>query len=58
MELHQVKSRLDIRRKFSGRVVSHWNRLLRKMVAALSLSEFRGYLDNAFSDMVLFQKVL
>lgn len=40
MKLHQTKSRLGIRRKFTGRVVSHWNRLLRKMVAALSLSEY------------------
>lgn len=44
---------LDIRKKFfTLRVVRHWNRLIRKVVAALSLSVFKAGLDKALSNLV------
>ena len=53
MKLHQEKFRLDIRKKFfTGRVVSHWNRLPGEVVTAPSLSEFKERLDDALSHMV------
>ncbi|KFW71331.1 hypothetical protein AS28_08016, partial [Pygoscelis adeliae] len=52
-KLHQGKFRLDIRKRFfTGRVVSHWNRLPREVVMAPSLSAFKERLDNALSYMV------
>ncbi|KAK4823756.1 LOW QUALITY PROTEIN: hypothetical protein QYF61_006052 [Mycteria americana] len=53
MKLHQGKFRLDIRKRFfTERVVGHWNRLLREVATAPSLSEFKERLDDAFSHMV------
>ncbi|XP_068534684.1 ras-related protein Rab-20 isoform X1 [Anas acuta] len=53
VKLRQGKFRLDTRKRFfTDRVVAHWNRLLRDVVAAPSLSEFKRCLDCAVSHMV------
>jgi len=53
MKLHQGKLTLDISKSlFTKRVVSHWTRLLREVVTAPSLSEFKEHLDNAFSHVI------
>jgi len=51
--LKKGKFRLHIRKEFSAvRVVRHWNRLLREVVAAPSLAVLRARLDGAFSNLV------
>jgi len=40
------------KRFFIENVVGHWNRLLRKVVMAPRLSEFKKHLDGTFSHMV------
>ncbi|KAK4813720.1 hypothetical protein QYF61_020927 [Mycteria americana] len=53
MKLHQGKSRLDIRKRFSAeRVIGPWNRLPREVVTAPSLSEFKEHLDDALSHIL------
>ena len=44
---------MDIRKRFfTQRVVEHWNRLLREVVTAPSLTELREHLDNTLRHMV------
>ncbi|GAB0182679.1 hypothetical protein GRJ2_000733200 [Grus japonensis] len=52
-KLHQERFRLDIRNHFfTKRVIKRWNRLPRVVVNALSLSVFKGHLDNVLNNMV------
>ena len=53
LELKEGRSRLDIRKKFfTVRVVRHWNRLPREVVAAPSLAVFKARLDGALSNLL------
>jgi len=53
VKLPQGKFRLAIRKRlFTGRVVSHWNRLPREAVTAPSLSEFKELLNDALRHVV------
>lgn len=53
MNLCQGKFRLEIGKMFfTEGVVCHRNRLLSKVIMALSLSEFKEHLDDALSRMV------
>ena len=53
LKLGQGRFRLDIRKKFfTQRVVTHWNRLPRKVVDAPSLETFKARLDVALSSLV------
>ncbi|KFZ61045.1 hypothetical protein N338_02506, partial [Podiceps cristatus] len=52
-KLKEGRFRLDIRNKFfTMRVVRHWNRLPREVVAAPSLEEFKARLDGALGNLV------
>ena len=52
-KLKEGRFRLDIRKKFfTMRVVKHWNRLPREVVAAPSLAVFKTRLDGALSNLV------
>ena len=52
-KLIQGRFRLDIRRKFfTQRVVTHWNRLSKKVVDAPSLEAFKAWLDVALGSLV------
>ena len=52
-KLRQKRFRLDIRRKlFTQRVVTHWNRLPKEVVDALSLEAFKARLDVALGSLV------
>jgi len=42
------------KRFFAERVVGYWNRLLREVITARSLSEFMEHLDDALSHTVHF----
>jgi len=52
-KLKEGRFRLDIRKKFfTMRVMKHWNRLPREVVAAPSLAVFKARLDGALSNLV------
>ena len=52
-KLKEGRFRLDIRKKFfTVRVVRHWNRLPREVVAAPFLEVFKAKLDRALSNLV------
>ncbi|KGL97394.1 hypothetical protein N301_02459, partial [Charadrius vociferus] len=52
-KLGEGRFRLDIRKKrFTLRVVRHWNRLPREAVDAPSLEVFKARLDGALSNLV------
>ena len=53
LKLHQGMFKLDIRKHFfSEGVLSHWHRLLRKVVESLSLETFKNCMDVAMRDVV------
>jgi len=52
-KLKEGRFRLDIRKKFfTMRVVRHWNRFPREVVAAPSLAVFKARLEGALSNLV------
>ncbi|KFV18382.1 hypothetical protein N340_13045, partial [Tauraco erythrolophus] len=52
-KLKEGRLRLDMRKKFfTQRVVRHWNRLSREVVAAPSLEVFKARLDDALDNLV------
>jgi len=58
-KLKKGRFRLDIRKKFfTVRVVKHWHRLPREVVAAPSLAVFKARLDRALSNLVKWKKSL
>ena len=50
--LRQERFRLDIRKFFTQRVVTHWNRLPKEVVDAPSLEAFKAKLDMALGSLV------
>ncbi|KFV53806.1 hypothetical protein N341_12704, partial [Tyto alba] len=52
-KLKEGRFRLDIRKKFfTVRVVRHWNRLPREVVATPSLKVFKTRLDGTLSNLM------
>ncbi|KFZ52910.1 hypothetical protein N321_12859, partial [Antrostomus carolinensis] len=52
-KLREGRFRLDISREFfTQRVVRHWNRLPREVVAAPSLEAFKARLDGALGSLM------
>ena len=53
LKLRQGRFRLDIRKKFfTQKVVTHWNKLPREVVDALSMEAFKARLDVALGSLV------
>ena len=51
--MKEGRFRSDVRKKFfTVRVVKHWHRLPREVVAAPSLAVFKARLDGALSNLV------
>jgi len=52
-KLKEGRFRIHIRKKFfTMRVVKHWHRLPREVVAAPSLAVFKARLDGAVSNLI------
>ncbi|PKU44481.1 hypothetical protein llap_5204 [Limosa lapponica baueri] len=51
-KMNEDKFRLDVRKKFTVRVVKHWNRLSREVVDVPCLEVFKARLDGALSNLV------
>ena len=51
-KLRRGRFRLDIRKFFTQRVVTHWNRLPKEAVDAPSLEAFKARLDVALGSLV------
>ncbi|KFZ52592.1 hypothetical protein N321_14317, partial [Antrostomus carolinensis] len=52
-KMKEGRFRLDMRKKFfTVRVVRHWNKLPKEVVAAPSLEVFKARLDEALSNLV------
>ncbi|KFZ69342.1 hypothetical protein N338_01294, partial [Podiceps cristatus] len=53
LKLKEVRFRLDVRTKFfTVRVVRHWKRFPRVIVAAPSLEVFKARLDKAMGNLI------
>ena len=51
-KLRQGRFRLDIKKFFTQRVVTHWNRLPKEAVDAPSLQAFKARLDVVLGSLV------
>ena len=51
-KLRQGRFRLDIKKFFTQRVVTHWNRLAKEVVNAPSLEAFKARLDGGLGSLI------